>query len=315
MTDQGASVIARLKERAARDGLQLQLLLNLFCQEEFLRRIQKSRHSDNLVLKGGFLLYSISGYAGRPTIDADYLLQNQSNELDEVEKMISEIIQISGGTAFLRFEIMNLEPIAEHRKYSGVRANLLGCINKTRTPFSVDFGVGDVVVPLPSKRVLPVLLSGFEQPEVLTYSLESVIAEKFDAIISRMELTSRMKDFFDIYYLAITCNFEGDKLREAISETLLNRKTFNARNAIYDIEQFSQDRDMVARWRAFCKKTLKLSMDFQEVLVVVTGFLKPIYASILDNEEFSGIWLNDKRKWLRAGLENDGLYCKMCDEF
>jgi len=269
MTDQGASVIARLKEKAVRDGMQLQLLLNLFCQEEFLRRIQKSRYSDSLVLKGGFLLYSISGYAGRPTIDTDYLLQNRSNEMDEVERMVAEIIQIPEGATFLHFEIMNLETIAEHREYSGVRANLLGFIKKTRTPFSVDFGVGDVVVPPPSKRVLPVLLPEFEQPEVLTYSLESVIAEKFDAIISRMELTSRMKDFFDIYYLAITCNFEGDKLREAISETLLNRNTFNARNAISDIEQFSQDRDMVIRWGAFCKKTLKLSLDFQGVLLVV----------------------------------------------
>ena len=307
MTDQGASFITRLKERATRDGLQLQLLLNLFCQEEFLRRIQKSRYSDSLVLKGGFLLYSISGYAGRPTIDADYLLQNRSSELGEVERMVAEIIQIPGAAAFLRFEIKNLELIAEHRKYNGIRVSLLGFIKNTRTPFSVDFGVGDVVVPAPSKRVLSVLLPAFEQPEVLTYSLESVIAEKFDAIISRMELTSRMKDFFDIYYLAITCNFEGDKLREAISETLLSRKTSNARNAISEIKRFSQDQDMVVRWAAFCKKTLKLSMDFHGVLVVVTDFLEPVYEAILEEEEFSGTWLKEKREWRRIKLGNDAL--------
>lgn len=297
MTDPGASLISRLKERAARDGLQLQLLLNLFCQEEFLRRIQKSRYSDSLVLKGGFLLYSISGYAGRPTIDADYLLQNRSNELGEVERMVAEIIQIPGGAAFLRYEIKNLELIAENRKYNGIRVNFVGFIKNTRTPFSVDFGVGDVVVPPPLKRVLPVLMPEYEQPEVLTYSLESVIAEKFDANLSRMELTSRMKDFFDIYYLAITCNFEGDKLRDAISETLLNRKTPNMRNAISEIKQFSQDRDMVVRWGAFCRKTLKCSMEFHAVLVVVTDFLGPIYEAILDKEEISGTWLKDKREW------------------
>ncbi len=307
MTDQGASVIARLKERAARDGLQLQLLLNLFCQEEFLRRIQKSRYGENLVLKGGFLLYSISGYAGRPTIDADYLLQNRSNEMSEVERMVAEIIQIHGGAEFLRFEIKNLELIAEHRTYNGIRVSLLGFIKNTRTPFSVDFGVGDVVIPPPLKRVLPVLLPEFEQPEVLTYSLESVIAEKFDAIISHMELISRMKDFFDIYYLAITCNFEGDKLREAISETLLNRKTTNTRNAISEIEQFSQDRDMVVRWGAFCKKTLQSSMDFHGVLVVITDFLDPIYKAILDEEEFSGTWCKDTREWRRTKLRKDAL--------
>ena len=201
----------------------------------------------------------------------------------------------------------HLEVIAEHRKYNGIRVNLLGFVKNTRTPFSVDFGVGDVVLPPPSKRVLPVLLPEFEQPEVLTYSLESVIAEKFDAIISRMELTSRMKDFFDIYYLATTCNFEGDKLREAISETLINRNTSHARNTISDIEQFSQDQDMVVRWGAFCKKTLKLSLDFQGVLELITGFLKPVYEAILDKKEFSGTWLKDERKWRRAKLENEGL--------
>ena len=307
MTDQGASVIARLKEKAARDGLQLQLLLNLFCQEEFLRRIQKSRYGDNLVLKGGFLLYSISGYTGRPTIDADYLLQNRPNELSEVERMVAEIIRVPGGAQFLRFEIKNLELIAEHRKYNGIRVSLLGFIKNTRTPFSIDFGVGDVVVPSPLKRVLPVLMPDFEPPEVLTYSLESVIAEKFDAIISRMELTSRMKDFFDIYYLATTCDFKGDKLRDAVSETLLNRRTFSTSNAISDIKQFSQDQEMMIRWRAFCKKTLKCSMDFRAVLVVVADFLEPIYTAILHEEEFLGSWLKDKREWRRAKQKNDAL--------
>ena len=307
MTDQGASVIARLKEKAARDGLQLQLLLNLFCQEEFLRRIQKSRYGDNLVLKGGFLLYSISGYAGRPTIDADYLLQNRPNELGEVERMVAEIIRVPGGARFLRFEIKNLELIAEHRKYNGIRVSLLGFIKNTRTPFSIDFGVGDVVVPSPLKRVLPVLMPDFEPPEVLTYSLESVIAEKFDAIISRMELTSRMKDFFDIYYLATTCDFEGDKLRDAVSETLLNRRTFSTSNAISEIKQFSQDPEMMIRWRAFCKKTLKCSMDFRAVLVVVADFLEPVYKAILDEEGFSGTWLENRREWRRAKQKNDAL--------
>ena len=312
MTDQGASVIARLKEKAARDGLQLQLLLNLFCQEEFLRRIQKSRYGDNLVLKGGFLLYSISGYTGRPTIDADYLLQNRPNELDEVERMVAEIIRVPGGAQFLRFEIKNLELIAEHRKYNGIRVSLLGFIKNTRTPFSIDFGVGDVVVPSPLKRVLPVLMPDFEPPEVLTYSLESVIAEKFDAIISRMELTSRMKDFFDVYYLAITVDFAGNNLRTAIAETLLNRKTPYARNAISRIKQFEQERDMMARWGAFCTKTLKCSMEFQAVLAVITDFLAPVYQAILDNEEFSGTWLKDKREWRRTELEMTE--CKACDE-
>lgn len=117
ISDVGASIIARLKARAQKDGLQLQLLLNLFCQEEFLRRIQKSRYSENLVLKGGFLLYCMSGFGGRPTIDADYMLKNYSNEMASVEGMVVEIIGVSCENDFIRFEIRDLEKIAEHREY------------------------------------------------------------------------------------------------------------------------------------------------------------------------------------------------------
>ena len=253
------------------------------------------------------MLYSISGYAGRPTIDADYLLQNRSNDLSEVERMVAEIIQMPGGAACLRFEIRNLELIAEHRIYNGIRVNLIGFIKNTRTPFSVDLGVGDAVLPSPLKRVLPVLLSDFEQPEVLTYSLESVVAEKLDAIISRMELTSRMKDFFDIYFLAITCDFAGDKLRRAIAETFTNRNTPCERKAFSQIRQFSQDRDMVARWVAFCNKTLKSSMDFQAVLTLVTDFLEPIYQAILVGEAPPDTWIKDKREWRKPRQESEAL--------
>jgi hypothetical protein len=126
MVDMGTSVIARLKAKAQKDGLQLQLLLNHFCQEEFLRRIQKSKYNENLVLKGGFLLYSISEFETRPTMDADYMLKNYSNNMTEVEKMVGEIIGAPSENDFIRFEIRGSEAIAEHREYNGVRVNLAG---------------------------------------------------------------------------------------------------------------------------------------------------------------------------------------------
>ena len=111
------------------------------------------------------------------------------------------------------------------KEYLGVRVNLIGKIGRTITPFSIDFGVGDVIIPSPVERKLTVLLRDFESPEILTYSLESSVADKLDAIISLMEATSRMKDFYDIYYLATSFNFEGKKIQEAIYQTLTNRET------------------------------------------------------------------------------------------
>lgn len=298
-SDIGASVIARLKNKAQKEGLQLQLLLNLFCQEEFLRRIGKSRFSENLILKGGFLLYSLSGFKSRPTTDADYLLKNQSNDIENIKEIISEIALISNEDDFIKFEIKSLEPIAEQREYNGIRVNMIGCIRNTKTPFSVDIGVGDVVIPPPSKMLLPVILDDFEKPNVFTYSLETTIAEKFDAIISRMELTSRMKDFFDIYYLSNTNDFDGRKLQEAIFETLQNRHTVYEKDSILKISNLINDKDILLRWKSFCKKTLKFDLDFGEVILNIVKFIEIPYKAIIEEDEAFYIWKHEQKQYLR----------------
>ena len=196
-----ASVLARLKNKAKEQGIPLQQLLNLFCQEEFIRRLSVSNYREKVILKGGFLLYLISGFAARPTVDADYLLRNYPNDRDAVEKLVKNVISLSDKNDFIQFEIRKLETIREIKKYHGIRIYLMGFIGRVKIPFSIDFGVGDVVVPSPIERTLPVIIPDFEEPKILTYSLESTVAEKLDAIISLMEATSRMKDFFDIYYL------------------------------------------------------------------------------------------------------------------
>ena len=223
MKNKSESILARLKNESKKKGISLQQLLNLFCQEEFVRRLAMSNYKSNLILKGGFFLYSISEFTSRPTIDADYLLKNYPNDINTIEKLITEVLLVETKNDFIEIQIRNLEAISEFKEYSGVRVNLMGIIGRTRTPFSIDFGVGDIIVPSPVERTLPVLLPGFEQPKIFTYSLESTIAEKVDAIISLMELTGRMKDFYDIYYIATTFDFEGRKLQEALYETLSNR--------------------------------------------------------------------------------------------
>lgn len=297
MINMGASIVAKLKNKALKEGLQLQLLLNLFCQEEFLRRIGKSIFSDNLILKGGFLLYSLSGFKGRPTMDADYLLKNQSNEIENIKRIINDIIYQTNINDFISFEVKGFEPITEQREYNGIRVNMIGHISNTKTPFSIDLGVGDVVVPPPTRMLLPVLIDEFERPNVLTYSLETTIAEKFDAIITRMELSSRMKDFFDIYYLANTVDFDGRKLQEAIFETLQNRHTVYEQNSLSRVSNLINDKDMVIRWKSFCKKVLRFDLEFENVLVDIIKFLEVPYNAILMEEENFKFWNYKEKKY------------------
>ncbi|NLJ95760.1 MAG: nucleotidyl transferase AbiEii/AbiGii toxin family protein [Clostridiales bacterium] len=293
-----ASVLARLKNKSKEEDILFQQLLNIFCQEEFIRRLSESRYRENLILKGGYLLYSVSGFTTRPTIDADFLLKNYSNDIIAIEKLVREIISQSSKNDFIEFQIIKLEKISEVKDYHGIRANLLGVIGRTQTPFSIDFGVGDIIVPSPVERTISVLLPEFEKPNVLTYTLESTVAEKIDAIISLMEATGRMKDFYDIYYLATSFDFEGRKLQEAIYETLTNRNTPYEKDSVAVIERLADNKEIQKRWNNFCKKVLKYELDLEIVINTIIDFTLPPFEKIIEEDEFFKNWKYRDRKYI-----------------
>ena len=135
MKNKSESILARLKNESRKKGISLQQLLNLFCQEEFIRRLAMSNYTNNLILKGGYFLYSISEFTSRPTVDADYLLKNYSNDITTVGKLITEVLLVETKNDFIELQVRNLEVISELKEYSGVRVNLTGIIGRTRTPF------------------------------------------------------------------------------------------------------------------------------------------------------------------------------------
>lgn len=141
------------------------------------------------------------------------------------------------------------------------------------------------------------MLSDFDKPEIITYTLESTIAEKFDAIITRLELTSRMKDYYDIYYLANTFNFDGRKLQEAISETLQNRGTVYDKDTFNSVVSFSERDDMNLKWRYFLRKLGAAEPNFDEVTRVIDLFLNGIFQAVVNETEFFGGWDKDKMAW------------------
>lgn len=295
--DRGASVLAKLKAKSKQTGNSLQMHLQLFCQEEFLRKLAISKYADNLVLKGGLFIYTLTNFESRATIDVDFLLRQLPNSVEEMEKVITEILAVDTGNDFIEFTAGAFESISPQRKYTGVSCQIIGKIKNTRTPFSVDLGVGDIIVPKAEKRKIPVQLEDFMQPEISTYSLESTIAEKFDAILQRLEMTSRMKDFYDIYYLSKMFDFDGRKLQEAIAETLQNRGTSYNRDSLQQVAGFVNNADMIAKWKRSLKDIKKSDLSFEEVVGAIVNFLKPVWDGIVDEEEFFGEWNNNQNLW------------------
>ena len=291
------SLLQKLKNKAQNSGLSFQLTLQLFCQEEFLRRLGYSKFQDKLILKGGLFLYIITNFDGRPTMDIDFLMKNWSNENEKILEMIQDIINTDTENEFIKFEIKSINSISEQKEYHGARIKMVGVIGNTRTPFDIDIGVGDIVIPKPSKRKLEVLLENFNSPVVVTYSMESTIAEKWDAIIDRMEFNSRMKDFYDVYYLSKNYDFEGRKLQEAIFETLDNRGRAYEKDTLEKVKLFKKDEQLIVRWKAFTQNTIKVDLDFDEVIDVVTEFIGKPFESIIYEQELFLRWKKSEGRW------------------
>ena len=282
MQDKGASILVKLKNRARASNVSYQQCLQLFFQEEFLRRLAKSPYANNFILKGGLFIYTLTNFQSRVTVDIDFLLRNFSNETKNVNKIITEIISIPTGlNDVVILEAGKTEPIAVQMKYQGVSTQVIGHIKKVRLPFNIDIGIGDVVFPEPEKRFIKTQLEGYDSPEILTYSLESAIAEKFEAMLQRFELTSRMKDFYDIFYLAQTFDFEGQKLQEALSKTIHIRGTLFESDSLEKVLRLAEDTTIQVRWRHFQKTIQGNMLSLPQIMQTLGIFLRPICEAVI----------------------------------
>ena len=282
MTDIGASILAKLKNKAKESNISYQQCLQLFFQEEFLRRLSKSPYEKNFILKGGLFIYTLTNFQSRATVDIDFLLKRIDNSTERLNEVIKEIISVQTGlNDIVILEAGEFVPITIQREYNGLSCQISGRIKKVHVPFNIDIGVGDIIYPKPEKRSIQTQLDGFDKPKIYTYSLESTIAEKFDAILQRLELTGRMKDFYDIYYLARTFDFDGSKLCKALKETLRNRKTDYNKDSFNQIIQLADNHDIQVRWRYFQKTINQTGLSLSEVMSLIDKFLHPVFDSLV----------------------------------
>lgn len=298
MVDMGASVLARLKRKATESGRSYQLCLQLFCQEEFLRRLEKSKYSDNFVLKGGLFIYSITNFDSRVTVDVDFLLRKIPNKPEQLKEIFEDIVTCDMCNDYITFEVRSVTPISVAKKYAGVRIVIVAYIKNTRTPFSIDLGVGDIIVPQQEKKTIPTQLDGFISPNIYTYSIETTIAEKLDAILSLMEFSSRMKYYYDLYYLANKFNFDGNTLVNALNSTFKNRERNFTDNQFRKMLSFNQNNDMQKKWNAFSRKINTKIDSYETILNTIDLFLEQPYLSAIHGNLFQFHWVSSEQLWI-----------------
>lgn len=198
----------------------------------------------------------------------------------------------------LRYDLDSLEvhPMTEFKAYHGVNDSIIAYLDRTKIPISIDIGFGDIVYP---ERVLmdfPVLLE-MEVPKIYAYSLNSVIAEKFEAIVSLGYANSRYKDFYDIYILCSNYDFNGNELKKAIEETFHHRQTGFDDIVAFE-NRFTEDAIRKSRGNSFIKKKKAMeSVDFGIAVDMIKDFLQPIVKKIIDNIEINTQWKSQKKGW------------------
>lgn len=280
ITNYGKSVRTKLLNLMNQSGYQYMYLLARYFNERLLYRVSISNYKDNFLLKGGSLLYAMDGLDSRPTVDVDFMAMQISRDRDYLENVFKEVLSIECAEDGVTFDVDRLrtEPIAVEKKYPGTRFYINAKMDTIEYNMSIDIGFGDVVTPCPVTIEFPLLLQEIPGIQIKAYSIETVIAEKFHAMIDRDEKNSRMKDFFDCYQILKTKEISSDTLNGAIYATFENRGLrFNGNLKLFS-EEFARDNARVVRWNAFLRKIRwKEMIPFDVVMDVITSQLKPYY--------------------------------------
>jgi predicted nucleotidyltransferase component of viral defense system len=289
-----ASVRQRLLNQAHAENRPFDEFLQRFALERFLYRLAQSPYARQFVLKGALMLSVWQGAFSRPTRDVD-LLGHLASSVEHLVTVMTEICEVAvpqdDGLQF-HTEQIHGEPITAEAEYQGVRVHLAATLAAARINFHVDVGFGDIVIPGPTMISLPVLLD-FAAPMLQGYSRESVVAEKFHAMVVHGEINSRMKDFYDIWSLARHFAFDGALLARAIHETFEHRETAIPATPVALTPAFADAADKRAQWQAFIRRQ---PLDHEpptlaEVVELIAVFLQPVAAALAEHRAFEQRWL------------------------
>ena len=276
----GKSIRARLLNVAKQEEVSYQTILTRYFQERLLYRISQTRYRENFYLKGGALMYAYERFAARPTLDIDFLGTHISNDGKRIAEAFREICSVNYKEDGVQYDCDKIatQNITEFKDYHGVRLSIPVTMDTIAQVLTMDVGFGDVVTPHPVALDYPLLLEGLPEASILAYSTETVIAEKMHAIIDLADQSSRMKDYYDIYHLLTSFQYDSAILQNAINRTFENRHTPYNADTMFFREDFPSLPQMQVRWTAFLRKaTINGALSFYEVTRWLQDTLKPYW--------------------------------------
>jgi predicted nucleotidyltransferase component of viral defense system len=292
-----ASVKARLLNIAKQTNRDFNAVLLQYFQERFLYRLSISKYQTGFILKGALLLLTQRMSRLRPTRDIDFLGQGLSNAPDNIKKIIQEIVTIDCKDCVI-FDHKNItvDEIAENADYNGIRVRVEASLGGMKEVLWMDVAFGDKIIAGPYQTDFPVLLEEMPVPKISVYSIESSIAEKFEALVKLSFVSSRMKDIYDILFQAENVNFLIETLREAITVTFQHRRTPLEERKIIFGSDFKQNSEKQKQWKAFLSRNrLTVNEKFSGAMNKLELFLEPVCSN--DPEMRGCNWDNKVWRW------------------
>lgn len=274
-----ASVKARLQNEAARRGDDFNLLLLRYGIERLLFRLSQSAYADRFLLKGAMLFVVWDEKTHRPTRDLD-LLGFGPSEKEDLQKLFQEVVTLPVMDDGLVFDPASVraDEIREDNTYGGVRVRIMAKLGLAEVPVQIDVGVGDVVTPVPDTASFPTLLD-FPAPQVRMYPVYTVVAEKFEAMAKLGIANTRMKDFYDVWFLTRRFQLDGPTLRRALEATFACRQTQLPMWPDPLSDAFANDATKQTQWAAFIRRNSLTGLpgQFAEVVVAIRSQLQPLF--------------------------------------
>jgi predicted nucleotidyltransferase component of viral defense system len=285
-----ASVRQRLLNLATKRKEDFGLVLSRYGLERFLYRLSTSTHRDLFVLKGALLLQVWTGETYRPTRDLDLLGKGMNLSYQKIFSDVCSQDVEEDGLSFLS-QTIRVERIRDEEAYEGVRALLEARLGNVRIPLQIDVGFGDAVVPAPAELEFPTLLK-YPAPKLKAYSKESVVAEKFEAVVKLGMANSRMKDFYDLWVLAQRFEFESANLAAAIHATFATRETVLPTSLPLALQtDFYKLPSKQAQWKAFLRKSgLSAESSLEQTIRVIREFVMSVVERISKGDREKKIW-------------------------
>lgn len=244
---------ALVRNLSKKSNVEAEILLRNFMLERFLERIAASKYKHNFILKGGMLIAAMVGIDTRTTMDMDATIKGQTLTATEIATIIEDILATPVDDG-VEFSMRGIEEIREEADYPGYRVSIGAVLDKTKQTLKIDITTGDFVTPREIEYSFKLMFED-RTISIMAYNLETVLAEKFETVVTRSVTNTRMRDFYDIYILTTTQQFNSDTFRAALQKTVEKRGTSKQMGDMADaIQTVAESPIMLDLWQRYQKK-------------------------------------------------------------